>query len=479
MAGTVFQSPSDTTQSWIAVSALFLAAFLSLLDVTVVNLAMPSIVHDLGASDTQAQWMLLAYLVPFASALLTFGRFGDALGRRRLFAVGISGFAMGAFVAGMADSTVVFLVARVAQGFSAAAMMPQVLALTHVILPPELRPRAMGYFGMVSAMGAVAGPVVGGVVLAADFAGLGWRMVFLMTIPACLASLGAIMVLLEREPIQSLSSLDVRSGVWAGVAIALLIFPIVQGRSLGWPFWAIALIPVTCYLGARVIRDQLHAEASTVAPLLPAELLRSATFMQGVALVLLLFAGIAGVPFLLALDLQIRSGLSPGDVAMALVAHPLAAVVSSNLAGRIHPANRWITPTIGSLLTLAGILLIRQTLMRAGLAITPADLLLPLSLVGLGMGAATVSLFQNTLSQVPAAVAGAASGALQTGQQIGIAISIAAVGALYFGGVGGSTDDVASVSAAANSLWFPIVLFGTLSILCLSAAIADCKGSAR
>lgn len=479
MTSTVSMSSSTTKRSWIAVLALFLAAFVSLLDVTVVNLTLPRIARDLGTSDTQTQWILLAYLVPFASALLPFGRFGDVLGRRRLFVTGASGFAIGAMGAGTADAVAVLLFSRVIQGFAAAAMMPQVLALTHVIMPPEARPRAMGYFGMVSAMGAVAGPVIGGLVLAADIAGLGWRIVFLMSIPFCLTSLAIVVTILPKEPFRSLASLDIRNSVLIGISVALLVFPMVQGRNLEWPYWIIVLFPLAGLLGAHVIRNQLRADGTGRIPLLPKELLRFPPFLFGLMVMLVLFAGIAGVPFLLALYLQGGPGLLPLEMAMALVAHPVGATVAAYLAGRINPANDWLKPTVGTGTTLLGIVLVRHALLRGGVDVSASDLLVPLAFVGLGMGATTVSLFQSLLSKASAQMAGAASGMLQTAQQIGVTVSIAVVGAVYFGTMEGPAIEDASVSAAAKALLVPIALFGVLIVLCASSAVSTQKGLAR
>ena len=179
--------PAPSARPWTAVWALLLGAFVSLLDVTVVNFAIPEIARDLETSGTQAQWVLLAYLLPLAALLLPMGRFGDALGRRRLFLAGIFVFTLGACFAGFAQSITALILARTFQGIGAATMMPQIFALIHVILPPGQRRRAMGYFGMVSALGAIAGPIIGGVVLEVNPFDLGWRVVFLMVLPPCAA----------------------------------------------------------------------------------------------------------------------------------------------------------------------------------------------------------------------------------------------------------------------------------------------------
>lgn len=456
-------------KSWIALAALFLAAFVSLLDVTVVNLALPMIADELGATGAQSQWVLLAYLLPFASTLLPFGRFGDIFGRRRLFLLGVTGFASMALLAGMAQTISMLLIARVFQGLAAAAMMPQVLALTNTIVPDEAKARAIGYFGMVSALGAVAGPVVGGLVLTLNIADLGWRIVFLISVPFSLISAAVVLWVLPREPSRTLSSIDLRSAVLTAISIALVVFPMVQGRTLGWPVWIMAMPLVSLVIATLVVKDQLNEDTPGRIALIPIELLRSSTFLHGLLVMLLLFTGIAGVPFLLAIDLQTSFTLSPSQVACALIAHPLGAATSAYLAGRMRLRNHWLKPLFGAALTLLGIVLVRRFLLT-GSDLAPTDLVIPLAFVGLGMGLTTVSLFQSTLAAVAPHVAGAASGMLQTAQQIGITISIAAVGALYFAALDSPKEASAAPSAAPLALWFPILFFILLIVLCAFSA---------
>ncbi|WP_299747361.1 MFS transporter [uncultured Tateyamaria sp.] len=450
-----------TKAQWIAVWALLIAAFVSLLDVTVVNLAVPSIARDLGATGTQSQWILLAYLVPFAALLLPLGRFGDVLGRRRLFLIGILAFAIGGLVAGTAQNIAMLIIARTCQGIGAATMMPQVLALTQVILPPEQRRRAVGYFGMVSALGAIAGPIVGGLILTVDPFGLGWRMVFLAALTPCVLSAAVVAVYAPRDATETVKRLDVRNGALVALAVTGLVYAAVQGRAFGWPIWIMAIPPLSLLVLAYVARTQLYNVRRDVEPLLPGALLLSRPFLQGAAMILLVFCGIAGVPFLLALALQAGPQLSPGAVAVALVAHPLFAAMGAAVAGRIAPANRWTLPCLGSALTGGGVVLVILAFWTFGDGIRVWSLLLPLSMIGFGMGLSNVSLMSNTLALAPKDFAGAASGVIQTGQQIGITLSIAIVGGLYLGNTQATTAE-----AAALALWFPAIVFAAATALC-------------
>lgn len=462
---SVDHSLSTNTQ-WTAVWALLLAAFVTLLDVTVVNLAVPRIAANLQATDVQSQWILLAYLVPLAALLLPLGRFGDALGRRRLFLFGVVGFALGGLAAGAAQNINVLIASRVLQGVGAATMMPQVLALTQVILPPDQRRRAVGYFGMVSALGAVAGPIIGGAILTIDLFGLGWRAVFLLVVPPCILSALIVVYFLSPDVSSSSKRIDVRNGFLVALAVTGFVFAAVQGRAMGWPIWMMVLFPASVLLLAYVLSAQRKGVSDKVEPLLPTALLRSTPYLQRTSMILLVFCGIAGVPFLLAIALQAGPQLSPGEVAMALAAHPIFAMAGAAVAGRWNPANPWSLPSIGSILTCGGIVLIVIAFAQAGDDIAAPVLLIPLALVGFGMGLSNVALMSGALAQVSNDVAGAASGMLQTAQQIGITLSIAIVGGLYFA----STPDGTS-EAASKALLFPGAVFAVASLLCGLGAI--------
>ncbi|WP_415402155.1 MFS transporter [Tateyamaria sp. SN3-11] len=459
--------PTKATKAqWIAVWALLAAAFVSLLDVTVVNLAVRNIADDLAATDAQSQWILLAYLVPLAAFLLPLGRFGDALGRRRLFLFGVLAFAAGGLAAGTAQNVTVLIIARIVQGYGAATMMPQVLALTQVILPTDQRRRAVGYFGMVSALGAIAGPIIGGAVLSVDLLGLGWRAVFLLVIPPCVLSSVVVGSYLPRDDLSTSKRIDIRHGLLVALAVTGLVYAAVQGRPLGWPIWIMAMLTTSLFLLAHVVHAQRKGVSGKVEPLLPPELLRSTPFLQRAAMILLIFSGIAGVPFLMAIALQDGPDLSPGEVAVALAAHPIFAVAGAAIAGRWAPANPWRLPLIGSSLTCMGTALTVFAFARVGNDINAPVLLAPLAIVGLGMGLSNVALMSNALALAPKEIAGAASGVVQTGQQIGIALSIAIVGSIYFAATTRTTGD-----AASTALLYPVTIFAVASILCLLGAI--------
>lgn len=162
---------------------LYLASFMNILDVTIVNVALPDIRNRLGASCTELQWVLAVYVLAFAAGLLPCGRFGDTYGRKRLFIAGLTGFTLASLGCGLTPNVATLIGARTVQGMAGAMKMPQVLAIVHVIFPADEKPGAFALFGTVSSLGAVAGPIVGGALVSADIAGLDWRSIFLVNVP--------------------------------------------------------------------------------------------------------------------------------------------------------------------------------------------------------------------------------------------------------------------------------------------------------
>ncbi|SMX27912.1 Antiseptic resistance protein [Pelagimonas phthalicica] len=451
---------STGARRWGAVWALLLAAFVAMLDVTMVNLALPNIAQDFAISGSQAQWVLLAYLIPLAAFLLPMGRFGDALGRRRLFCVGVAAFAMGACLAACSPTSAILVAARTLQGIGAACLMPQILALINVTLPPDQRRRAFGYFGMISAMGAIAGPVFGGVFLELDLFGLGWRFVFLPSIPACAVAFLVALLCLDKDEFVRKHTMDVWQGALSICAIAGVVFAVAQGRVLGWPIWLLAMILISLGLISYMLVCQARGRSPRLMPLIPRELLRSKVFCFSAAMVLLTFSGIAGVPFLLAITLQQGPQFSPGSVASTLVVHPLFATLGAYLAGRFTPKTPWKLPLLGSLAVCTGVALLVILFQAFQDEIRTLHLVFPLSLVGVGIGVSNVALMSTAMSEVAGADAGAASGVLQTSQQIGISLSIAIVGGLYFGHAQSPT-----MLSAAIALLFPSLVFAGASLL--------------
>lgn len=467
-------SPSPTAprfrQRWLSAAFLFTAAFINMLDTTIINLALPAIQTEFAASHGSLQWTLVIYVLTFAAGLLPFGRFGDVFGRRRLFIRGLSGFVIASTACGVAPSIEALIAARFFQGLTAAMMMPQVLAIIHQSFPEEEKAKAIGLFGMVTAMGAMAGPLLGGFLISADLWGLGWRTIFLINVPmGAVAFLGAAAVLpatLARRH-QHIDWLG--AALFAGAAIALL-YPVIEGSTLGWPIWLVLPLALSVVLTFAFWRHQRRLAISGKPQLLPVGLLHNARFLALIGIVTFMFIGIAGPIVVLAMVLQNGLGLSPAQAGIALAAHPTSIMVASLASSRFGDRYLARRVTVGITSLLAGMTALQVTITET----TPVPLIwVPLIFVGAGVGTATVALYQLVLKEVPDAETGAGSGALQASQQIGIALGIAVVGQVFFSVLSDPPDPASYVQALKSALWVPVALFAGLCLLSLKLSIRE------
>lgn len=467
MSHTFSPSPASPRfgKHWFAAAFLFAASFINMLDTTIINLALPAIQAEFAASHGSLQWTLVIYVLTFAAGLLPFGRFGDVFGRRRLFLGGLSGFVIASTACGVAPSIEALIAARFFQGLTAAMMMPQVLAIIHQSFPEEEKAKAIGLFGMVTAMGAMAGPLLGGVLISADLWGLGWRMIFLINVPiGAVALLGAAAVL-PATPTRESQTIDcLGAALVAGAAIALL-YPVIEGSALGWPIWLAVPAVLSVVLALYFWRHQHRLAISGKPQLLPVGLLDNSRFLARIGIITLMFIGIAGPIVVLAMVLQNGLALSPADAGVALAAHPSSIMVASLASSRLGDRYLVRRVTLGMAALLAGMTTLQVTITEA----TPIHLIwVPLIFVGVGVGTATVAMYQLVLKDVPDAEAGAGSGALQASQQIGIALGIAVVGQVYFSALSDAPDAASYVQALKSALWVPIALFASLCLLSLT-----------
>lgn len=453
---------------WAALAALYLAMFMNILDISVVNLALPVIREDLGASDTELEWVLVVYVLTFAAGLLPFGRFGDVVGRDRLFRYGVAGFTLSSLACGLAPDILTLIVSRGLQGLCGAAMVPQVLAIVHVIFTDQEKGRAIGLFGSVSALGAVAGPLVGGVLVSADLFGLGWRPIFLINLPIGLVSVIGALHFLPDLGSDSRVAPDWTGTALFALAVLALVFPLVEGRQFGWPAWCFVLMALGAGLGVLFYLQQLWKARQGRAQLLPVSLTRDRVFVQGVLFVTACFSGLAGLFFMLAIYLQSGLGLSPLDAGLTLAPHPLGVMLASYGTGRFAGGRPGLRIALGALTVLCGLTALRLLISGADTSAVLLVLLVPLFAVGLGTGALIPALFQRVLSRVAGADAGAGSGVLQAFQQVGMALGIALQGQIFFQTLGQPAEAGAFLPAAETTLLYPL---GVYAVLALSALL--------
>ncbi|HUC06064.1 MAG TPA: MFS transporter [Acidimicrobiales bacterium] len=426
-------APADLDpRRWKALPVVLSATFMSLFDIFVVNVAAPSIQHDLRASSSILEMVVAGYSFSYASGLVTGARLGDLFGRRRMFTLGLGIFAMASLVAGIAPTSAILIAARLAQGFGAAAMIPQVLALLTVNFAPHERPRVFSLFGVTVGLGTVAGQILGGVLLHLDILGWGWRPIFLVNVPI---GLGAIVLarrlLSESRPDQA-DRLDPLGVALLTVGVGAITAPLVLGQSEHWPAWTwISFAVGSALLGSFLWWEHRLGQRGGH-PLLPLDLFEHRAFNSGLLVNLGFFSFFGSV--LLTLTIFLQEGLRYSPMHAGLTFAPLGvAFALSSLRGRtLHARYGTAVITAGAAAALLGVVGLTIVVTVSGLSATSLELSPVLAMIGIGNGLVIPLIVQGVLQSVPPHATGAASGMLTTTQQFSMVLGIAAVGTLFF-----------------------------------------------
>ncbi|WP_410217302.1 MFS transporter [Paracoccus sp. (in: a-proteobacteria)] len=453
---------TSRTNPWAATVLLLMGNFMNLIDVSIVNVALPSIRADLNATETQIEWVSAAYVLAFAVGLLPCGRFGDKLGRKRLFLWGVGLFTLASVLCGLAPGIWVLIGARGLQGVGGAMMVPQVMAIMHVIFPPEQKARAFALAGVVVSLGAVTGPLLGGLLITGDLQGLGWRPIFLVNLPVgILVVLGGIRLIPALAPARGMT-IDWPGVGLFGLAIVLIVLPVIEGPLLGWPWWSLVALIMALPVVALFLQRQYALERAGREQLLPMTLLRDGGFLSAVLVVMLHFSAIPGMFLILAIYLQTGFGLTPLESGLATAPFPLGVMLGSWITGRFGIRALMMRIAIG-----AAVLLVGMTWLRNAGGHPPPDLDVltlagPLAVNGFGMGLAISPLFQLVLRDVPGRIAGAATGSMQALQQVGAAIGIAVASSLFFVHLRAAGDYAASLS---HALGYQMAVFAAILLV--------------
>ncbi|WP_449394630.1 DHA2 family efflux MFS transporter permease subunit [Devosia riboflavina] len=462
-------APPDPRR-WIGLFVLLIANFMNLIDVTIVNVALPSMRENLGATDNQIEWVVAAYVLAFALGLLPFGRLGDILGRTRLFLWGVAGFTAASALCGMSSSIEMLIVARVIQGLAGAMMTPQVLAIATVTFPPHERGQAFSLFGLSAGLASVCGPILGGILIEAQLFGMDWEPIFLVNIPVGIAAVVAGWFLIPSLPGHpGLKNDFIGIGLF-GLGIVAVVFPIVEGRAYGWPLWAFGLIAAGLVLIALFVFWTRSRAKAGESQLLNYDLLKNKDFMFGALVVTIYASGIPGLFMVISLLLQSGFGMTPLQSGLTNTPFSVGVLIASLIAGRFGSHYLRSRLAVAGLLLVAGIGSLHFIIAGAGDTISNWSFLVPLLVAGIGLGTGFSTLFQLVLRNVPPRDAGAGSGALQAFQQVGGALGIALIGEIFFTHLAGefaagSTPAAAFGQSASMALWYQVIAFTLIIVL--------------
>lgn len=417
----------------VALIIVAMAFIMDLLDNTIVNIAIPSIQANLGASYATIQWLIAGYALTFATLLITGGRMGDVFGYKKVFMIGVSGFTLASLLCGVSWDSHMLIAARLIQGCFAALMVPQVMSLMQVMYKKHERGSIMGIFGALAGVAATLGPVIGGILIHFDIAGLHWRPIFLINIPVGLFALFAGLKYLPNGKSPHPLKLDLFGTVLITIAMLLLVFPLIQGRELGWPTWSFVMIAASLPVLAIFAWWQKKKQAKDGSPLIVPILVRTKTFVLGL-IINLIFEG-AMLSFFLPFTLILQVGLGFSVIKAALTGIPTAIGISVTMAAfsqRVIPKLGRYTMALGAILMSGGLWLLYMLLNHYGLKMSSWYFVPGLLLVGSGMAFIMSPMFSVALSDIDAKHAGSASGVLNAVQQLGGAIGTALLGIVFF-----------------------------------------------
>ncbi len=417
---------------WLALGAVMTALFMVLLDVSIVNVAVPAIRSNLSANNADIQFVVAGYGLAYAVMLITGGRLGDIFGRKKLFLIGMSGFVLASALCGLAQSAIMLDLSRVLQGTMAALMYPQVLSVIQVSFPPYERARVFGFVGATIGIATITGPLVGGLIIRNDITGGSWRWIFLVNLPIGIGALIAATRLVTESRAPNAKRLDLVGVVLSTAGILLLVYPLVEGQVAGWPAWTFICMGLSPFALLAFILYERSLPATRF-PLVQLSLFRIPSFRVGVAISAVFIAGIPAFFFTFSLMLQVGLSYSALNAGLTTIPWSLGSAVASAMSTRVAPRlGKW-TIAIGSALLVIGILGIMLTLHQVGTSVTGWDLIPSFLVSGLGLGTVIAPLLNIILAGVPGRDAGSASGVLTTFQQLGGAIGVAVVGVVFFG----------------------------------------------
>lgn len=422
---------------------VLIAGFISLLDVSIVNVALPSIEQALHATATQIQWVVAGYALTFGLLLAAAGRAGDLFGRRRLFIVGVLGFVFASLGCGLAPTANWLVALRLIQGMFAGVLNPQILGLIQDLFVGKERARAFGGYGLMIGISTAVGPLLGGAILTAFGALHGWRLVFLINVP-----IGLVVAILahlwlpkhdkdrEKNPgVSLLRQFDPVGVLLLGAAVVFVMWPFLassheSGGTLAQaPLWL--LIPAALILVSLGLWEKWWSKTGGL-PLLDGRLIKNVPYMLGVITGFVYFAGFTSIFIVLTLYLQQGLGFTPLEAGLAGTPFALVSGASSAWAGRLVNRFGRNVPLVGSSIVFVSLLAITLVGWFAPAEAVPWAAIGLLAIAGIGSGLVISPNQVLTLDNAPKEIAGVAAALLQTLQRVGTAIGLAVVTTVFF-----------------------------------------------
>jgi EmrB/QacA subfamily drug resistance transporter len=407
------------------------AQFMFGVDAFIVNVAIPTIAVELHASAAQIESVIAIYLIAYATLVVTGGRLGDIYGTKNVFISGVLGFTLTSLWCGLAQSGPELIAARLAQGATAAMMVPQVLATIHLLFSDSARGRAFGIYGIVLGLAGAAGFALGGLLVTSDLAGLGWRAVFFVNVPFGLIIIALAAWIVPSVPRRAGTRLDGSGAIVLFCGLLCLIGPSLFGHDLHWTPWLWPVMAAGLAIIAAFPRLERRVAKRGGMPLIDLSLLSDSAFMRGLYAAFCFFFANLSFYLIMTMFMQKALHIPPLQAGLVFVPLALAFVIASRHSG-IRARHR------GTLVLIEGCVLqiISLAVLALTIALVPSPevtvLTLILALFGYGQGLVMAPLSGVVLATVKPTSAGAGSGMYGTTTQVANASGVAAIGAVFF-----------------------------------------------
>jgi len=419
------RSPHDTRgghpQRWLILGVICLAQLTVLLDNTVLNVAIPSLTEELGATTSDIQWMINAYSLVQSGLLLTAGSAADRYGRKKMLITGLALFGIGSLVAGLADSTAQLIAARAGMGVGGALLLTTTLAVAMQIFAPEEHPKAIGIWSAVNALGFATGPLIGGFMLDHFW----WGAIFLINLPVAALGLAAVVALVPESKNPQGDRPDLLGAVLSTIGMSSLVLAIISGPEHGWSSGRVLAGGTAA---VTVLAVFAWWESRIPCPMLDMHFFRDRRFTGAVAGAVLITFGMGGALFLLTQHLQFVLGYGPLEAGLRTA--PLAlAVVALNFSGL---SAKWTTRLGTPVSVVLGMVLMSGGLVSIATLGTGGytGMLLGLVLIGVGCAVANPAMAHAIMSSIPPAKAGVGAGVNGTLAEFGNGLGVAVLGAV-------------------------------------------------
>jgi EmrB/QacA subfamily drug resistance transporter len=418
---------------WLVLTVVLIAEMMDLLDSTIVNVAGPALAQKLHATPTDVEWVIGGYALALGSGLILGGRLGDRFGRRNMFIFGLVGFTLASLACAFAPTVAALIVLRFIQGFLGAMLLPQGFGLIRDAFPPADFGKAFAAYGPAFGLGGILGPIIGGFIIQANIADLGWRAVFLVNVPIGIFATYLSARFIQKSTPDRTIKIDLVGALMVIVASGLLVYPLIKGQEAGWPLWTYLMLVGSVVVFVLFARLEIAAKKNGTTSLIDASIFKKRAYAFGLAGLGLYFAGFTGVYLILTLFLQFGENFTSSEAGLGNIPIALGSAIGGTISGAFlaDKIGGRFTLQLGALVQLIGIAVLWVSL--PGLANFSIWQIVPgLVVSGIGTGLIAAPIFDTILSTVEPQQSGSASGVLSAVQSVFSSVGVAIFGTVFF-----------------------------------------------